>query len=460
VLFQVVALAVAATSVDIAVFSQVVSPARAQVDSTLSDQVHVLEGAIELRDGVVAAHGGSLPDTNDSGLAIDGAVVANGRVVLRAGGSAVTDRALVDVAQPAAQSDVGIYRDLVDSRGAPRRLYAEQQSLGNPPNQVATVVLASRSSQELRDTTTRLVATLAAGSLAVVAVGGILAWLIVGRAFRPVRGIAAAAAQISDRDLRRRVPESTPDDELGHLVATFNRMLERLEAAFMGLRRFTADASHELRAPLALMRTEVEVALTEDREPREYAVVLRSVLEEVEHLSRIADQLLLLAQSDAGTLHPGLQTVDVADFLHETAARWNKRADARDVSIEVDAPDVGTVAAEPDLLRRILDNLVDNALRYAPALSSIKIEARPKDGGWVIEVSDHGPGIPPDLRQAIFTRFARADTVRTRRSSGAGLGLAVSAALAEVHSGSLQLVDGDGPGCVFRLSLPGRKTPP
>jgi heavy metal sensor kinase len=342
----------------------------------------------------------------------------------------------------------------VDGSGGPIRVYVDQVMVGPDQNQVQAVIVVSRSIAGVEATARRLLITLYAGGVLLVLVGGGLAYLLVGRVLSPVHRIAEAARSISDQDLNRRVEITVPDDELGELVATFNQMLDRLEAGFHSLKQFTADASHELRSPLTLMRTEVEVALNRARTQEDYERVLTSVKSEVEHLSRIADQLLLLARADAGSLTPVRSTIDVADFVEELAARWRPYAEAKGIELAVEAPYSGTLEADPDLLKRVIDNLIDNAIRYTPSLASIFISARRDDGFWLFEVADMGPGIAPELRDRIFARFSRADSVRTRRGGGAGLGLALSVAVAEAHGGSLELIEREGGGAVFQLRLP------
>jgi signal transduction histidine kinase len=173
----------------------------------------------------------------------------------------------------------------------------------------------------------------------------------------------------------------------------------------------------------------------------------------------MVDQLLMLARADAGALQPAATNLDIADFLHETAARWRPMADRRHVKLEVDAPDSGSVAADPDLLRRVMDNLIDNATRHSPAGSAVRLSGVPTAGGWRIDVNDEGPGIPAAARPALFERFARADDARARDGGGAGLGLALSRAIAESHGGSLQLADQNGRGATFRLFLPKDPSP-
>ena len=293
-------------------------------------------------------------------------------------------------------------------------------------------------------------------SVALLVIGGVISYWLAGRALRPVRTIAGIARSISEHDLHRRVEVDVPDDELGELVDTFNTMLDRLEAGFMSMARFTADASHELRAPLTLMRTQLEGALSRSRSRDEYKEVLDSLRVEVDHLSRLADQLLILARADAGALVPAREPVDVADFLHETAARWERVAKEHGTSVELAAPSSGRVDADPALLRRVVDNLLENAVTHSPPGTAVALRGYAADGGWRIEVADEGPGVAPEDRSRLFVRFARTDGARSPENGGAGLGLALSAAIARAHGGALELVSSDRPGATFRLSIPNR----
>jgi heavy metal sensor kinase len=317
-----------------------------------------------------------------------------------------------------------------------------------------TVLVVSRSISELQSTLNQSILFLGVLSVLAVLAGSLLAHTLAGRILEPVRRIASTARSLSQHELNRRVEVEVPPDELGELVETFNGMLARLEASFESLRRFTADASHELRSPLALMRSELEGTLARTRTPGEYQQVLRGLEAEVEHMSRMVDQLLMLARADAGALQPAEMNLDVADFLHETAARWRPVADSRHVQVDVDAPDSGSVRADPDLLRRVMDNLIDNATRHTPEGTAVELTGAPTAGGWNIDVRDHGPGVPAAARSVLFERFVRADGARARDTAGAGLGLALSRAIAESHGGSLRLLDQNGAGATFRLFLP------
>ena len=174
----------------------------------------------------------------------------------------------------------------------------------------------------------------------------------------------------------------------------------------------------------------------------------------MQHLTRISDQLLLIARADAGELHPEMENIDVVDFIHELALPLQAAAESRRLEFAVEVPDAGELRADPELTRRAIDNLLDNAFRYAPELSKVGLEVRQDGSGWIFEVSDEGPGVPADQRERIFERFARGDSARTRSGGGAGLGLALSSAIATAQGGSLELTDRPGPGATFRLRLP------
>jgi signal transduction histidine kinase len=399
-----IAVAVAAT----AVFELVTVPARNQQDQTLFGQWSAVGNALDLRDGRVVYPPGRLPETAaGTRQPVEVDVYTRDGLLIQTQAQSLSPAYLSQVAgQVLGGASVGPL-DVHDAAGGLRRLYAAVQPVGDE----RAAVVVSLSSADLAALTRRLLATLVAGGALLVLIGGALAWVMI------------------------------------------SRMLDR---SFETLRRFTADASHELRAPLTLMRTEVEVALARGRPPAEYAAALGRVHGELTHLGRVVDQLLLLARADAGHLVPSPAAVDVADLVEEAAARWRRPAAARGVTIAADAPASGTLTADPDLLRRVLDNLLDNAVRHSPPGGRIDLRACRHDQQWLFDVADQGPGVPAAQRDRIFERFARLDPARSRRSGGAGLGLALSAAVARAHGGALELVDPDGPGARFRLRLPQR----
>ena len=425
-----------------------------QSNAVLVSQANVIAAGIEDQNGRLSFGTGELPGETQGGIAVDAAIVSPTGIVSQTTSRPLPDSVLTSLASQADRSGGPVWADVTDVRGSPRRVYAIPLTAGG--QRVAALVV-SRSVSEQQAQLARTVLLIAPFSAAVLLVGGLLAYWLAGRVLRPVSEIASLARSLSERDLDRRVDVKVPDDELGELVATFNDMLARLDASFDSLRRFTADASHELRAPLALMLNELEGSLAKVGTNDEQRRAIETQIAEVEHLARLSDQLLMLARADAGALHPAQEAVDVADFLHETAARWFLAADRKGRHIDVSAPDSGQVMADPSLLRRVVDNLIDNAVRYAPEGTTVRLRAYPANSGWNLEVADDGPGVPLEYREHLFERFARPDGARARDAGGAGLGLALSAAIAKAHGGSLELSDQE-PGAVFRLHLPGRAT--
>ena len=344
---------------------------------------------------------------------------------------------------------------VVDSRGRRRRV--AWKALDPDVAGAGTVVLVHGVLPTgLYDGPSWLPPALAIVSLVVLLVGGGATYWTAGRVLRPVSEIAAAARSLSERDLHRRVETPVPRDELGQLVATFNAMLDRLERSFASLRSFTADASHELRAPLALMQAEVEVALGQERPAAEYEASLRSLRDGIAHLARLSDHLLLLARSDARALAPEPQRIWLAELLDEAADRWQAAASSAGVELVVEAPAEGDLMADRTLLRRVIDNLLDNAIRYTGPGGRVHLRAVVTPKTRRIEVEDGGPGIALEDRVKLFTRFARLENARTPGAGGAGLGLAICAAIAEAHGGRITVTDGCKTGARFVVELPTR----
>ncbi len=347
------------------------------------------------------------------------------------------------------------YNIIPDVRGETRRVGGKEL----PPETAgpgAVVLVSGRGPTGFYDGLRWLPPVMVLSSLAVLLAGGLATYWTAGRALRPVSGIAAFARELSERDLHRRVDVAVPKDELRELVMTFNAMLDRLERSISSLRGFTADASHELRAPLALMRAEVEVALAAERSDAEYQRVLRSLDAEIGRLARIADHLLLLARSDARTLTPSAEPIWLAELLDEAADRWRPVLERRQIEMVVEAPAEGHVAADRMLLRRLVDNLLDNAVRHTPRGGRIHARGAFAGSCCRIEIEDTGPGIAAADRAKVFVRFARLDGARTREAGGAGLGLAICAAIAEAHGGSIAIASAPETGARFVVSLPER----
>jgi len=456
VLLAVAVFAVALLIADGAVLASVAVAQSQESDAVLVAQAHVIASNLQDSNGQLTLGGTDLPGETESGIAVDAAVVSANTVVAQTHNQPLANSVLLSLATQAIGSGAGVWADVVDSRNVPRRVYAVPLTTDSGPTDA---IVVSRSVGEMLAAQRRTFLILFVVSAALLVIGGALSYWLAGRALRPVRTIAGLARSISEHDLHRRVDVKAPPDELGELVDTFNMMLARLEAGFISMGRFTADASHELRAPLALMRLQLEGALSRSRSRDDYKQVLESLQIEVERLSRLADQLLILATADAGALQPAKEPVDVADFLHETAARWEDVAVERGNPLDVSAPSSGRMNADPALLRRVLDNLIENAFRHTARGTAVVLRGYAADRGWNVEVVDQGPGVAPEYRAQLFTRFARTDSARSPENGGAGLGLALSAAIARAHGGKLDLVATGKSGANFRLYIPDSPTP-
>lgn len=297
----------------------------------------------------------------------------------------------------------------------------------------------------------RLIAIATPLLAAFATIGGV--WLA-GRALRPVDEITGLARNISDQDLSQRLDLKLPNDELGRLAATFNAMLDRLEASFTRQRQFTADAAHELRTPLALLQTQIEIALEQPRSADADQAVLESLAADLERLSRLSAALLALARGDAQGIELTLEPVDLPALLEVIRDQYIPLADDAGVEIALDTEPV-TITADQDRLIQILVNLIDNALRHSPPNTTITLGAEPTPTGARLWVQDEGPGIAPEHLPHLFNRFYRIDPGRTRATSdGIGLGLSITQMLAEAHGGTISIESQVGEGTKVIVNLP------
>jgi signal transduction histidine kinase len=276
-----------------------------------------------------------------------------------------------------------------------------------------------------------------------------LAWVLAGRALRPVEAIRAEVEAISGTTLDRRVPVPSSDDEVARLARTMNAMLDRLQDASTRQQRFVADASHELRSPVAAIRTELEVAQRTGG-PEDWPAVADRLLAEEARLEAVITDLLLLASLDEGAALPDPVAVDLADEAREEARR---RAPGRiEVAVEVDAPAPVIVLGSRMQLRRALSNLLDNAGRHAR--TTVRVSVLERDGRARVLVDDDGAGIAEADRERVFERFTRLDDHRTRASGGAGLGLSLVRRIAELHHGAVHVDTAPLGGARLVLDLP------
>lgn len=278
-------------------------------------------------------------------------------------------------------------------------------------------------------------------------------WTVIGRTLAPVETIRREADAITGRDLDRRVFEPAQEDEIGRLARTVNAMLARLQDSAERQRRFVADTAHELRSPIASLRTQLETA-RDSRRPVDWEDVSADLLDETVRMQRLAEQLLLLARADSGTLRRTRLAVDLDDVVDTVVSHL---ADDRPVRVDCQAVEPVQVTGDSMLLEQLVRNLLDNAVSHAAR--EVHVSLSHSDGDAVLTVDDDGPGVPPDRRHEVFERFTRLDIARDRDHGGAGLGLAIVADIARAHEGQVDVGDAPLGGARFRVRLSLATTP-
>ena len=292
---------------------------------------------------------------------------------------------------------------------------------------------------------------------------GLIAAILVGswiarRALEPVDRIITEVREISDgRSLHRRLALPMEKDELGRLAETLNQMMTRLERSFAALRRFTADASHELKTPLTVVRAGVERAITRPDLPQETLAALEETLEEVNRMTELVDALLMLARIDEGRAELHREPVDLRAIVDEARETGELLAEQAGVAIELHTPPQPVVlAVDRRRVHQLILNLVENAVKYTPRGGNVVLQLDANDGRVLLTVADSGIGIAPGDLPHIFDRFWRADSARTRTGErpGTGLGLAICKWIAEAHGGSIEVQSRPGRGTTFTVSFP------
>jgi heavy metal sensor kinase len=286
-------------------------------------------------------------------------------------------------------------------------------------------------------------------ALAALGVGGVVVVLsstLAQRALAPLERFTELATEIEAHDLSRRVA-SQGNDELGRLGSAFDRMLDRLESAFMRQRRFTADASHELRAPLAVIRAEADVALAKDRTTREYREALKTIVEEVDRIDALVDALLVAARADAANLH--VEAIDLGEIASLAVARFQPAAQARGLTLEMHAQSA-PVSGDAQALERAIAALLHNALDHAHNRIDVRVACA--GGGVELTVEDDGPGFSAEGLAHATERFWRGDPARRR--GGTGLGLSIADAIMQAHHGSVTLENAKPRGARVVVKMP------
>ena len=280
-------------------------------------------------------------------------------------------------------------------------------------------------------------------------------YFLAGRALSPIQHLTSRARAISADNLSKRLNVPNPHDEIGQLAAVLNDAFARLEESFTRLKRFTQDAAHELRTPLAVLRSVGEVGLQEQRDPKAYRDIIGSMLEEVDRLGRLVDGLLTLARAESGRFSVNQRPEDLSALCQEVTDCLHVLAEDKQQTLSCTASGELSAVVDRDTLRLALINIVANAIRFTPAHGEIRVSCIPHDmDSAIIEISDNGPGIAKEHQEHLFERFYRVDPSRSHESGGAGLGLAITRWAVETNGGRIEVESELGLGSHFRIILP------
>jgi two-component system, OmpR family, sensor kinase len=432
------------------------------VRSFRSGQIDSLERGLVAQADTLARQLRDPTEGLDLGVAGPTSPVATGEIVaqvLEVDGTAADStreagkKPVVDAATLARARQGRTFADVhLDRDREPFRVLAQPETIGN----VDRVLVLGTSLEETNESVDRVRDdVLIWGSAAVVlaAIGG---WLLATAALRPVEQMRREAAAISGDNSAARLRVPATRDEVASLGTTMNELLSRLHGALRRQREFVADAGHELRTPLAVLQTELELAQRQERTPDELRDAIEHAAVETDRLARLADELLFLARGDAEQMGPRLAPVDLDSLLKSVSRAYSATAEAGGVTLQAQVPVGLVVQLDEDLVRRALGNLLDNAIRFAPDGSTVALSAALVDDDLEISVHDEGSGFPSEFLPHAFERFRRADDARTRRGGGAGLGLAIVREVARAHSGIVVATNAATGGAIVTLRLPTR----
>ncbi|MEY2523910.1 MAG: hypothetical protein QOJ66_2475 [Ilumatobacteraceae bacterium] len=413
------------------------------------DTAATTAATLRARDVAALAQAGTIPRT----LALPGEESAFVQVVDKAGAVIASTGNIegeppISTRKPAALEPLALTikvapLDEVD----PMRVVA----LSAATNSGVVTVYAGESLESADNTVSAITTVLAVGLPLLVLIVAGATWWAVGRTLRPVRRISRTMAAITASDLHRRVQVPPTRDEIGQLALTVNETLARLDTSVEQQRRFVADASHELRGPLAALRADLEISVLHP-ERTTWSEVARDTLSDVERLQHLTEDLLLLARLDSHQ-ERSHRPVDLAAIVTEST-RAIQREDLELTLTGVDSPAI--VDGDPEQLHRMIRNLMHNAEEHAD--QHITASVTNGDVMVTLQIADDGPGIPLDQRLTVFERFVRLDTARTRNTGGTGLGLAIVTDVVDSHGGSIIITDSDPHGATFVIELPAHRS--
>lgn len=315
-------------------------------------------------------------------------------------------------------------------------------------------LLVGTAVQDEQDTLARLRPLLLIGGPLAILLASIVGWLVAGAALRPVERMRIEAEAITGMDLDSRLIVPRSGDELSRLGDSLNGMIDRLKATVIRERQFVDDASHELRTPLANLQAELDLALSRPRSAGELEAAIHSAAEETERLTRLAEDLLVLARADDGRLPVSRERQDVGPLLRETILSFAGRASTAGVALVFDADEPIHATVDAVRIRQAVSNLIDNALRHTPPGGRVTVADSLRDGMLWISVTDNGSGFDADFLDRAFEPFTRADGARGRAEGGVGLGLSIVRVIVQAHGGSVEARNGPGSGAIVEMRLP------
>ena len=351
----------------------------------------------------------------------------------------------------AARSDTAQFETLPQTSDPPQHVRIYTLPLGR---QSSLALQVGQSLKSVEQTSLQILnwLILMLGATAGLALGS--GWLLADRALIPIQAITNLANQIGKSDLSQRIDLQLPDDELGRLAQTFNRMLDRIQSAFQRQKRFTADAAHELRTPLSIMQTGIDVILSQPRTAEQYQTALVNVQEEVERLTQLTTSLLMLARANSHSLPMNFLAVNLSLLLNTVADYIAPAAQEKGVSLERDIQPAVEIKGDEDRLIQVAINLLENAVKYTPENGRISLTLRQQVDTAQFSIADTGSGIPTSDLAHIFEPFYRADRSRNRSAGGFGLGLAIAHEIIQLHGGSITVASQAGHGTRLTVTLP------
>ena len=422
------------------VYAHVASDLKGSLDQQLRSRAQDVSALVR-RNGSLQSTGGALVEHGESFAEL---LAPNGTVV-----DATNPIGRASLLTPADLARARTHTVFADRRSVPGlKEKARMLALPVQRGQRSLVLVVGASKENNAETLQSVLnAFLIGGPLALV-LASIAGYALAGAALRPIEAIRRRAADISASSLDDRLPVPPTQDEVSRLGETLNEMLTRIADGLARERRFVADASHELRTPLALLKTELELALRRARSREELEAVIRAAAEDTERLSRIADDLLLLARAEQGRVPLRREPVDVADVLETVAERFRPRAELEGRSVSVDPGDPLVVSADRLLLEQALGNLVDNAFHHGAGAVTLSAERR--NGSAELHVVDRGNGFPAGFLHHAFEPFSRAQKVD---ADGSGLGLAIVQTIADAHEGTARAANAERGGADVWITL-------